>query len=222
LVIDAHVTPPPFAAPRWFPAGVTYETIHVTRGEEARDHPRFTHLILSGSAHSILDDHDFVAPTEAAIRSAHERGAPIFGICYGGQLVVRALLGRDHVRRNPAGIEVGWLATEVLNESGGWFEGLPRPFYTWHSHYDEVCDLPSDFTVLAATGACAIQAWECRPRRLFGTQFHPEMDLAEGNRVFAAEREVLAREGCNADRLIENARDDGARILIERFLHQVW
>ncbi|MEZ4653914.1 MAG: gamma-glutamyl-gamma-aminobutyrate hydrolase family protein [Candidatus Eisenbacteria bacterium] len=221
-MIDAHLTDPPFAAPRWFPEGVTYETVRPIRGEVVRDDPRFSHLILSGSAHSILDDHDFVGPTEIAVRSAHARGAPIFGICYGSQMVVRALLGREHVRHNPAGIEVGWLPTEVLNESGGWFAGLPRPFHTWHSHYDEVLDLPADFTILAKTAKCAIQAWESRSRRLFGTQFHPEMDLDEGNRVFDAERGMLAREGYDADALIARSRDDGARIVIERFLREAW
>jgi len=194
----------------------------VTRGEPIPDDRGFTHVILSGSAHSILDDHDFVAPTEAVVRRANARGIPIFGICYGSQMVVRALLGREHVRRNGSGVEIGWLPTDVVDESGGWFRGLPRPFFTWHSHYDEVCDLPDGFTVLARTRQCAIQAWECPTLRLFGTQFHPEMDLEEGNRTFAMEREQLALEGYDAGALIEASRDDGARIVIPRFLEHTW
>ena len=222
LVVDAHVEEPPFAAPRWFPSGTTFERVRVAHGEEVADDPRFTHVILSGSALSIVDDHGFVPGLEATVRDAHARGAPIMGICYGSQMIARALLGRHHVRRNPAGLEVGWLATVCVSDEGGWFEGLPSPFRTWHYHRDEVCDLPRDFTVLASTAKCATQAWWSAERRLFGTQFHPEMDAEEGNAIFRLDRAKLARDGVDAEALIADTRDDGARTVIERFLLRRW
>ena len=222
LVVDAHIEDPPFGAPRWFPAGVTHERVRVAHGEELADDPRFTHLILSGSAHSIVDDYDFVPQLEATVRSAHTREIPIFGICYGSQMIARALLGRRHVRRNAAGLEVGWLPTDVVSDDGGWLEGLPNPFHTWHYHYDEVCSLPADFTVLASTPKCAVQAWWSAKRKLLGTQFHPEMDTGDGNATFRIDREKLREQGVDADALIASTRDDAARVLVGRFLHRDW
>lgn len=222
LVVDAHLDGPPFAAPRWFPPDVTHERVRLLRGEPLADDPRFTHLVLSGCALSIVDDHDFVPALEATVRRAHARGAPIMGICYGSQMIARAILGRDHVRRNPAGLEVGWLATDVVSREGGWFDGLPDPFHTWHFHHDEVCALPDDFTVLASTPRCAIQAWWSPGRRLFGTQFHPEMDREDGNATFDAERASLRPHGVDVDALIAETRDDGARALIGKFLARRW
>lgn len=221
LVIDAHLDEAGFAGPRWFPAGVTHERVRVARGEGIADDPRFTHVLLSGSPLSIVDDHPFVPAVEAALRSAHARGIPIMGVCYGSQMIARALLGRRHVRRG-AGLEIGWLATALVSDAGGWFDGLPNPFHAWHYHHDEVCDLPGDFTVLASTPRCVIQAWWSPERRLFGTQFHPEMDLEIGNAIYRADGELLRQQGVDADALIAGAREDGSQVLIERFLRRRW
>jgi len=222
LVVDAHVKGPRFAAPRWFPEGESYECVRVAHGETALDDGRFTHLILSGSPHSIVDDPPFVPPLEAAVRSAHARGVPIFGICYGSQLLARALLGADHVRRNARGLEAGWLPIQVVSEAGGWFRGLPRPFHSWQYHQDEVCELPDDFTLLASTDHCTTQAWWSEERKLFGTQFHPELDAEEGNALFRLSRKALEREGLDADALIAKTRDDLSRVVIRRFLERDW
>ncbi len=222
LVIDAHVKDPPFAAPRWFPDGVGHERVRVARGEKPADDARFTHVILSGSPHSILEDPPFVPGVEATLRSAHDRGIPMLGICYGSQLLARALLGPGHVRRNAAGLEVGWLPVDVTSEHGGWFAGLPRPFHAWQYHYDEVCDLPDDFAVLASTRQCAVQAWASERRKLLGMQFHPELDARDGNALFRLSRNALRREGVDADALIAETRDDASRVVIARFLERVW
>lgn len=222
LVVDAHVKGPRFAAPRWFPEGESYECVRVAHGESVEDDARFTHLILSGSPHSIVDDPPFVAPLEAAVQSAHARGIPIFGICYGSQLLARAVLGRDHVRRNARGLEAGWLPIQVVSDEGDWFAGLPRPFYSWEYHEDEVCDLPDDFTLLASTDHCETQAWWSEERKLFGTQFHPELDVEEGNALFRLSHKALQRAGLDADALIAATRDDLSRVVIRRFLEREW
>ena len=179
-------------------------------------------MILSGSALSIEDDQEWTSEVVDFLRATAARGAPTMGVCYGHQLLARTHLGKDFVRRNPRGVEVGWLPVEVVDERGGWFAELPRPFHTWHFHYDEVRDLPPQWTVLARSGGCAVQAFEHRGLRLFGVQFHPEMDLEEGNAWFRLEREKIAAEGIDAERLIAAARDDGAQRLFARFLEHDW
>jgi GMP synthase (glutamine-hydrolysing) len=220
LVLDIHVEPPVFEGPRWFPAGIDHEILWVLRGERPSHPRRYSHIVVSGSAHSILDSHDFVAPLETFLREASAAAVPIMGVCYGCQLVARAFLGPAHVRRLEAEVEAGWLPVEVTDEAGGWFAGLPRPFHTWHSHHDEVVDLPAGWRGLARTDRCAIQAYDHPELRLFGVQFHPEMDLESGNDLFRRDRAHFARWGIDVEGLVAAARDDGAQLLFRRFLER--
>jgi len=167
-----------------------------------------------------VDDHPFLVPLEAFVREAAELRAPMMGVCYGAQLLVRALLGREHVRHNPSGAEAGWLPVEVTDDPSGWFDDLPRPFSTWHFHFDEVVNLPAGWRVLARSALCPIQAFDQPELNLLGVQFHPEFDLEEGNACFLKEADLLARQGLDAQALVAASRDDGACRLFQRFLER--
>ena len=57
----------------------------------------------------------------------------------------------------------------------GIFKGLPKEITVWHSHFDEVKELPKGFRRTAWNETCPIQAMEHTERLLFGVQFHPEL-----------------------------------------------
>ncbi|MBO0891709.1 MAG: type 1 glutamine amidotransferase [Acidothermales bacterium] len=87
---------------------------------------------------------------------------PVFGICFGAQLLARVLGGR--VYASPSGPEIGWLRVETtdaaLLEAGPWM--------VWHL---DVFEPPPGAAVLATTPA-ACQAYAYGPH--IGVQFHPE------------------------------------------------
>jgi GMP synthase (glutamine-hydrolysing) len=197
-----------------------HEVVWVLREEVPEQPGDYSHVLVSGSSYSILDSHDFMVPIEQFLRDAAAAEVPMMGVCYGAQLVARAFLGPSHVRRIAAENEVGWLPVEVTDEAGGWFAGLPRPFYAWHSHNDEVHDLPDGWRVLARSELCDVQAYDQPELRIFGVQFHAEMDLEAGNATFRRERPELEAEGVDVDRLLATARDDGAHRLFHTFLER--
>jgi GMP synthase (glutamine-hydrolysing) len=182
----------------------------------------YSHLILSGSTCSILEEHPTVPPTMALVRDAVARRVPVLGICYGHQLVIKALLGDTHLRTSqPA--EMGWLPVRVLHNPNGLFEGLPNPFDVFVGHFDEVHDLPSGWTILAESEHCAVHAYLNESLRVMGFQFHPEMDPATGNGCLLAYREPLEAKGFNVDRIVAETRDDGSgALLFPRFLDYPW
>jgi GMP synthase (glutamine-hydrolysing) len=45
----------------------------------------------------------------------------------------------------------------------------------WHSHFDEVKDLPDGFKATASNETCAIQAMQHTTQPVYGVQFHPEL-----------------------------------------------
>ena len=213
---------PAFQGPRWLPAGIPCRRVKVWREPVPAGLAGYSHLILSGSTCSILDEHPFVAPVMNLIREAVQHGLPILGICYGHQLVAKALLGDEHVRR-AARPEFGWLPVEIVPGHDALFAGLPNPFRVFVGHFDEVCDLPPDWKVVARSRDCAIQGVINRELKLLTFQFHPEMDLATGNLCFAADRALLTGHGADVDAILRAGRDDGSgRVLIPRFLNLSW
>jgi GMP synthase (glutamine-hydrolysing) len=98
-------------------------------------------------------------------------GIPILGICYGMQLVCRAMGGL--VGSSAAG-EYG-PATCRINTPSDLLAGLPPEIDVWMSHGDQVTDVAADFERLAATETCSVAAVAHRRLPLFGLQFHPEV-----------------------------------------------
>ncbi|MFQ8867705.1 MAG: glutamine-hydrolyzing GMP synthase, partial [Eggerthella lenta] len=45
----------------------------------------------------------------------------------------------------------------------------------WMSHRDAVAEVPAGFAVTASTATCPVASMECAERRLYATQFHPEV-----------------------------------------------
>ncbi|HXM35675.1 MAG TPA: gamma-glutamyl-gamma-aminobutyrate hydrolase family protein, partial [Pyrinomonadaceae bacterium] len=63
----------------------------------------------------------------------------------------------------------------VETDDKGLFARLPRRVNVWHSHCDEVKELPPGFQRTAFNHTCAIQAMQHESKPLFGVQFHPEL-----------------------------------------------
>lgn len=129
-----------------------------------------TGIILSGGPKSVYEEG---APTVA--EELFELGVPVLGICYGMQLMARHFGGKVV----PAGKrEFGH--AELLAQ------GKPDPFFesffiegkspVWMSHGDHVECVPDGFEVVAATANAPVCAIQNSSRRLYGVQFHPEVN----------------------------------------------
>ncbi|MFH1468076.1 MAG: type 1 glutamine amidotransferase [Pseudomonadota bacterium] len=187
---------------RWLPQGTPLVTWAQLDGGPLPPLGGVSHVIHTGSAHSINDDPPFVAGAMALVREAVARGIPQLGICYGHQLLCRALGGRAAVRRCPTGLQAGFLPARFSAEGQAVF-GVAPEAVVWQYHFDEVVALPSGAAILAADDHSAVQAFEEPNRRLLGTQFHPEVDAVAGRRIFRAEARELAGHGLDAEKLAQ-------------------
>jgi GMP synthase (glutamine-hydrolysing) len=132
-------------------------------------------IILSGGPRSVYEPE---APTLDP--RVLELGVPVLGICYGIQLMCHLLGGR--VSPAPQR-EYGRKAFEVL-DAGDLFHGLHPRETVWMSHGDRVEAVPPGFEVIGASDACPVGAVRDRTRRLYGVQFHPEVQhTPRGKRV---------------------------------------
>ena len=111
-----------------------------------------------------------------------ELGIPIMGICYGSQLMAYLLGGK--VETAPVS-EYG--KTEVDTEASSvLFQNVERKTICWMSHTDYISKAPEGFQITASTPVCPVAAMECPERKLYATQFHPEvMHTQEGKKMLS-------------------------------------
>jgi GMP synthase (glutamine-hydrolysing) len=155
-------------------------------------------IVLSGGPASV-----YAADAPSLDRSLFETGVPTFGICYGFQAMAQALGGR--VAHTDVA-EYGGTSLRVTTP-GVLFAGLPPEQSVWMSHRDHVADVPAGFVVSAATPTTPVAAFEDPQRRLYGTQFHPEVLHSERG-LDVLKRFLYDAAGCRPTWTMVNIVDD--------------
>ncbi|MGZ5344867.1 MAG: glutamine-hydrolyzing GMP synthase [Actinomycetota bacterium] len=123
-------------------------------------------IILSGGPASVYEpDGPQVDP------GLFELGVPVLGICYGHQLMARALGGEVAAtgQREYGGTRLHVTAGSRL------LQDVPAEDTVWMSHGDAVTRTPEGFRVTATTDQIPIAAMEDPERGLYAVQFHPEV-----------------------------------------------
>jgi GMP synthase (glutamine-hydrolysing) len=123
-------------------------------------------LILSGSPFSVYRED---APKIDA--RLLDGSLPVFGICYGMQLMVTLLGGKVEKFDKK---EYGYAKIKIDNHDNIFF-GLSDEEQVWMSHGDAVAQIPEDFYQIAHTENSPYGAIAHKTKKLFALQFHPEV-----------------------------------------------
>ena len=170
LVVDFGAQYAQLIARRVREANVYSEIVHhsATAAEIAAKEPAA--IILSGGPSSVYEDGSPALDPEIL-----ELGVPIFGICYGFQVLAHHLGGRvDKTGKKEYG------GTDLtVNKSGTLLSGQPLSQVCWMSHGDQVVQAPEGFDVLASTATTPVAAFESKERKIYGVQWHPEVVHSE-------------------------------------------
>lgn len=151
-------------------------------------------LILSGGPASVSS-----ADAPRIHREVLEMGLPIFGICYGMQLLAAELggrvggWGRDAVSDRSSSLpgegdgmrEFGPATVRIerpMGPFGGCEAGTSIP--VWMSHGDKVVECPPGFEVVGSSDGSPIAAFGDDGRRMYGVQFHPEVHHTPGGKDY--------------------------------------
>lgn len=146
-------------------------------------------IIFTGGPNNVCEE-----TSPRYTKDIYELGIPILGICYGSQLMAYTLGGT--VETAPVS-EYGH--TEVsITEQSALFEGVSSKTVCWMSHTVYIAKAPEGFTVTANTPVCPVAAMECAEKKLYATQFHPEvMHTKEGMKMIS--NFVTKVCGCSGD-----------------------
>ena len=168
--------------------------VDVEHGGELPDHRDFAGVIISGSAAYVTDRADWSERSAQWLRTAAHDNRPVFGICYGHQLLAHALGGE--VGDNPTGREMGTVAVDLHPEAGGdaLFGMLPARFQVQVTHLQTVLRPPPEAAVLACSEQDRCQAFRWRDHA-WGVQFHPEFSATHMRGYVSARRDALRGEG---------------------------
>jgi GMP synthase (glutamine-hydrolysing) len=191
---------------------------HVLDGEPLPDAGGFAGVLVTGSGAMVTERLDWSERTADWLRDAAHAGRPLFGICYGHQLIAHALGGT--VDYNPRGREMGTVpvSTSAAAAADPLFAGLGE-FDAQTTHLQTVVAPPPSAEVLARSGRDDCQAFRWG-ESAWGVQFHPEFSTHMMRGYIQARAEALAGEGsCHRQLLAAVKPAPLARRVLRRFIH---
>ncbi len=156
-------------------------------------------IILSGGPASVN-----IEGTPRLDPAIYDLGVPIFGICYGAQLIATQLGGT--VGRGMAG-EYGRAVVTRAAESSLFVDDVPTEHDVWMSHFDAITDVPNGFRATASTKDAPVAALESDERRIWGVQFHPEV-VHSPHGMALLRRFLHDLAGCRPDWKMSNVIDE--------------
>ncbi|MEM9851397.1 MAG: type 1 glutamine amidotransferase [Pseudomonadota bacterium] len=122
----------------------------------------FDGLVVSGSEHGVYDPVPWIAPLKALLLATRDTGKPIYGICFGHQIMADTFGGR--AEKAPQGNHIG--ARRFAMDGQGTLDA-----HVWHQ--DQVTAVPPGARVTGRADHCPVAALEYDfPAQ--SVQFHPE------------------------------------------------
>ncbi len=163
-------------------------------------------IILSGGPESVT-----AGASPRAADSVFTLGVPVLGICYGMQTMAEQLGGKvstsDIREFGYAQVKVQGTSALLRDIKDHLADDGAGLLDVWMSHGDKVIEMPSGFSLMAATESCPIAGMYCEEKEFYGVQFHPEVThTLQGKRIF--EHFVLELCGCKALWTPANIVDD--------------
>jgi GMP synthase (glutamine-hydrolysing) len=141
--------------------------------------------LTTGSRHSVNERAPWIDELEEFVRETARRGVPFVGICFGHQLLAKALGGDVGVSDHGWG--VGIKKVEITPGLRFVPDGVAA-FAVFNSHSEQIERLPAGAEVIGRSDHCPVSMMTVGGSML-GLQGHPEMDLAYGAALIESRRD---------------------------------
>tara|TARA_B100002049_G_C16000164_1_gene341139 strand:- start:35 stop:751 length:717 start_codon:yes stop_codon:yes gene_type:complete len=163
-----------------------FKTFNILDDEFPKDHLECDGWIVTGSPHGVYEDHSWIPTVSQLINNIYEANLPIFGVCFGHQLIAQALGG--HVEKSEKGWGLG-LHTYQVNNKPDYMSNLSEEVTLNICHQDQVLRPPQGATVYAKSEFCENAGFYIKDKVLT-MQAHPEFLVDFTKALLTARRDV--------------------------------
>jgi GMP synthase (glutamine-hydrolysing) len=184
--------------PHWFRIGAQLampaQVVDVVAGESLPPPGAVAGAIITGSAAMVTERAAWSERTAGWLRDAMDVELPLFGVCFGHQLMAHALGGRvDYL---PGGREIGTQPIELRPAAARdpLAAALPGVFRAHTTHEQSVLEPPPGATVLASSARDPHHLLRYG-RQAMSAQFHPEFNADVMRAYIHRKRDAMRREG---------------------------
>ena len=132
-------------------------------------------FIGGAGQYSATEDYEWMPPLLALVRRIVDEERPLFGSCWGHQIIARALGGRVVYDPDHSELGCGWVELTDAGDNDPLFHRFPHRFRANMGHHDRVVELPPSAVELAYNDQ-RNQAFRLKDAPVYGTQFHSELD----------------------------------------------
>lgn len=188
---------------------VEVRTTDACKGEDLPDPEDCLGVVITGAHCMVTDDLPWSLAIEAWIPSLIKAEVPLLGICYGHQLLGRAMGGR--VDFHPKGKEVGTVEIRKSTPCSAdpLFDKVPQQFPVHATHAQSVLTLPPGAALLAENDFEPHHAFRIG-RCAWGVQFHPEYDSNIMRDYVSKQEDSLTKAGQDVAKLLHQVRETPA------------
>ena len=132
-------------------------------------------LIGGAGQFSATEDYEWTPALLDLVRRIVDRELPLFGSCWGHQIIARALGGEVVYDPDRSELGCGWVQLTDAGHDDPLFHRFPHRFRANMGHHDRVVELPPEAVELARNDQ-RNQAYRLKDAPVYGTQFHSELD----------------------------------------------
>lgn len=177
-------------------------------------------LIGGAGEFSAHKDYPWMPDLLNLVRECASRKLPLFGSCWGHQVIARALGGEVVHDKGRAEMGCGTVTLTPAGIADPLFAGCPPQFSANMGHHDRVSKLPAGALELARSETQGNQAFRLADAPIYGTQFHSELDATrERERLLAYRQFYLETVPDESDfwKIVDSLKETTD---VDRLLHQ--
>ena len=163
-----------------------FKTFNILDGDFPLNHNDCDGWIVTGSPHGVYEEHSWIPIMSQLIRDIYDNKLPIFGVCFGHQLIAQALGG--NVEKSTKGWGLG-LHTYQINNKTNYMDNLSSEVTLNICHQDQVLSPPNGATVYAKSDFCENAGFYIKDKVLT-MQAHPEFLVDFIKALLTARRDV--------------------------------
>ena len=170
--------------------------------------------LISGSAYGVYDDAPFIARLIDLIQQIHQAKKPLFGVCFGHQIIAHALGGQAQKWDNGwvlGTIEITLAKLPDWIEKKDWVDAKDNKINLIHVHQDQVTKLPRGATLIGTASHCKNAAFIIGDT-VFAVQGHPEFDAPYTDALVGLLEDRAGESHVKAARKSLSTPHDGMRV----------